>query len=80
MTSSSTTGAPTRRPAADTSSTHAVPGTITAPRTTWSRTHGWLSVERRPVNTHSSRSPSCTAAAIRGCSTRSRPAAVTSPP
>ncbi|KJS52053.1 hypothetical protein VM98_33750, partial [Streptomyces rubellomurinus subsp. indigoferus] len=57
-----------------------VPGTLTIPRTTSSRTHGCDSAENRPVNPHSSRSPTCTAAASTGCSIRSSPAATTSPP
>ncbi len=78
-TSSSTTVQPSSRPAASTISTRAVPGTRTVPNTMWSRVHGCVSWDTWPVNTHSSRSATGTAAARTGCATCVWPAAVTSP-
>ena len=76
---SSTCPPPVCAQACRASSTKAVPGNSTVSRTAWSGSHGWLSIQRRPVY---SRPPSGSSAVApsSGCSAGLRPTAVTSPP
>ncbi|PSK59022.1 hypothetical protein B0E53_06927 [Micromonospora sp. MH33] len=78
MVSSRTWQGPNSSPARSTSSTSAVPGTMTWPATTWSASHGWADSDSRPVSTAASSPASRTAAASSGWPAAPRPARETS--